>query len=81
MTSAPGTRPSWRPWASRCRPPRRTPAVARSAYSDPAVFERYQAGPTIAKALDDLGASADYGELATQGDTEAAVLRLLRQRS
>jgi DNA topoisomerase IB len=58
-----------------------TPAVARSAYIDPAVFERYQAGKTIAKVLGELGATADYGELATQGDAEAAVLRLLRQRS
>jgi DNA topoisomerase IB len=58
-----------------------TPAVARSAYIDPAVFARYQAGRTIARALDELGASADYGELATRGGAEKAVLRLLRQRA
>jgi DNA topoisomerase IB len=58
-----------------------TPAVARSAYIDPAVFERYQAGATIAKVLDELGATTDYGELATQGGVEAAVLRLLRKRT
>jgi DNA topoisomerase IB len=58
-----------------------TPAVARSAYIDPAVFDRYQAGSTIAKALGELGAGAEYGELATQGSAETAVLRLLRQRA
>jgi DNA topoisomerase IB len=58
-----------------------TPAVARSAYIDPVVFARYQAGRTIARALDELGASADYGELATQGGAEAAVLRLLKDVS
>jgi DNA topoisomerase IB len=55
--------------------------VARSAYIDPAIFVRYQAGKTIAQVLDQLGASAEYGELATQGDAEAAVLRLLKQRA
>ena len=49
-----------------------TPAVARTAYIDPAVFARYQAGRTIASALDELGASTDYGELATRGGAEAA---------
>jgi DNA topoisomerase IB len=58
-----------------------TPAVARSAYIDPAVFARYQAGRTIARALGDLGASTEYGELATRGEAEAAVLRLLRRRA
>jgi DNA topoisomerase I len=55
-----------------------TPAVARSAYIDPVVFARYQAGRTIAQVLDQLGATAEYGELATQGGAEAAVLRLLK---
>jgi DNA topoisomerase IB len=58
-----------------------TPAVARSAYIDPVVFARYQAGSTVAKALGELGADAEYGELATQGQVEAAVLRLLRRRA
>jgi DNA topoisomerase IB len=58
-----------------------TPAVARSAYIDPVVFARYQAGRTIAKALDELGADAEYGELATQGHVESAVLRLLKRRA
>ncbi len=58
-----------------------TPAVARSAYIDPAVFARYEAGRTIARALDELGASTDYGELATRGGAEEAVLRLLRQHA
>jgi len=58
-----------------------TPAVARSAYIDPAVFARYQAGRTIAGVLGELGASTDYGGLATRGAAEEAVLRLLRQRA
>jgi DNA topoisomerase IB len=58
-----------------------TPAVARSAYIDPVVFARYQAGSTIAKVLGELGADAEYGELATWGSAEEAVLRLLRQRA
>lgn len=58
-----------------------TPAVARSAYIDPVVFARYQARKTIAQVLDQLGASAEYGELATQGGAEAAVLKLLKKQA
>ena len=58
-----------------------TPAVARSAYIDPVVFARYQAGKTIVQVLDQLGASAECGELATQGDAEAAVLKLLKKQA
>ena len=56
-----------------------TPAVARGSYIDPRVIERYENGATIRHALADLGASSEFGELATQGRPEAAVLRLLRE--
>lgn len=58
-----------------------TPAVARSAYIDPRVIERYEDGATIARELGKLGSGSKFGELATQGDAEAAVLRLLRARA
>jgi DNA topoisomerase IB len=54
-----------------------TPAVARAAYIDPRIIEEYERGKTIASALDDLGASSDFGQLATQGRAERAVLRVL----
>jgi DNA topoisomerase IB len=54
-----------------------TPAVARGSYIDPRVIERYQDGITIARALGGLGAASQFGELATQGRAETAVLRIL----
>jgi DNA topoisomerase IB len=54
-----------------------TPAVARASYIDPRVIELYEQGVTIAPALRDLGRDAEFGELATQGNTERAVIRLL----
>jgi DNA topoisomerase IB len=54
-----------------------TPAVARASYIDPRVTDRYEHGMTIASVLGDLGASSDFGQLATEGRAEAAVLRLL----
>lgn len=54
-----------------------TPAVARASYIDPRVIDRYAQGRTIAPALGRLGREAGFGELATQGDAERAVLRLL----
>jgi DNA topoisomerase IB len=54
-----------------------TPAVARASYIDPRVIERYEDGVTIRRVLGDLGASTEFGELATEGRPEAAVLRLL----
>jgi DNA topoisomerase IB len=54
-----------------------TPAVARASYIDPRVFDRYAQGRTIAPALGRLGRETGFGELATQGDAERAVLRLL----
>jgi DNA topoisomerase I len=54
-----------------------TPAVARASYIDPRVTDRYEHGMTIVSVLGDLGASSDFGQLATEGRAEAAVLRLL----
>jgi DNA topoisomerase IB len=55
-----------------------TPAVCRSSYIDPRVIDLYQDGISIADDLDRLGDAARYGELATQGAIEGAVLRMLR---
>lgn len=57
-----------------------TPAVCRSAYIDPRVIDRYTDGATIARDLSALGEGAHFGELATQGAIEDAVLRLLGRR-
>ncbi|MGH3407281.1 MAG: DNA topoisomerase IB [Streptosporangiaceae bacterium] len=56
-----------------------TAAVARASYIDPRVIERYRDGITIARALGSLAASSQFGELATQGRAETAVLRILSQ--
>jgi DNA topoisomerase-1 len=58
-----------------------TPAVARSAYIDPRVIDKYNDGVTIARALDKLGADVDFGQPATRGAVESAVLRMLREAS
>jgi DNA topoisomerase IB len=50
---------------------------ARASYIDPRVIDRYEHGRTIAAALGRLGRATEFGELATQGDAERAVLRLL----
>jgi DNA topoisomerase IB len=55
-----------------------TPAVCRSSYIDPRVLDLYDDGTTIAGSLERLGADADFGQPATHGQVEAAVLRLLR---
>ncbi len=54
-----------------------TPAVARSAYIDPRVFDRFRAGVTIAGALESVGDVMEFGELAFQGEVEEAVMDLL----
>ena len=54
-----------------------TPAVARASYIDPRVIELYEDGVTIASALGDLGRGCDFGDLATRGRAENAVVRLL----
>jgi DNA topoisomerase I len=52
-----------------------TPTVARSSYIDPRVFDRFANGLTIADALgDDM---PTYGDPATQGPVEAAVIELI----
>ncbi|HLZ38543.1 MAG TPA: DNA topoisomerase IB [Mycobacteriales bacterium] len=56
-----------------------TPAVCRSSYIDPRVIDRYGDAVTIADTLADLGADAGFGQLATQGAIEEAVLQLLRE--
>jgi DNA topoisomerase IB len=55
-----------------------TPAVCRSSYIDPRVIDLYTDGVTIARSLERLGADADFGQPATHGQVEAAVLRMLR---
>jgi DNA topoisomerase-1 len=52
-----------------------TPAVARSSYIDPRVFERFEDGMTIGPALSQLGEDED--STAIQGPAEEAVLDLL----
>ena len=55
-----------------------TPAVCRASYIDPRVFDRYRDGVTIGGALDRLG-DVDFGEPATQGAVEEAVIDLLEE--
>ncbi len=61
-----------------------TPAVARSSYIDPRVFDRSRAGLTIAHALEDGLAGSDGPPSAIQGPyaegVEAAVLELIDAR-
>jgi DNA topoisomerase IB len=54
-----------------------TPAVARRSYIDPRVIALYHDGVTIAPTLARLGEDRDFGELATRGQAERAVLDLL----
>ena len=56
-----------------------TPAVCRASYIDPRVFDRYNAGVTIGGALEELG-DVEFGEPATQGAVEEAVLDLLEEQ-
>ena len=56
-----------------------TPAVCRSSYIDPRVIDLYDDGFTVATSLERLGAEGDFGQPATHGMVEAAVLRLLRK--
>jgi DNA topoisomerase IB len=55
-----------------------TPAVCRASYIDPRVIDRYNDGLTVHDALHSLGAGGHFGELATKGAIEDAVLRLLQ---
>ncbi len=56
-----------------------TPAVARASYIDPRVVDLYDGGMTVAADLDHLGEDSQPGDLATQGEVEQAVLRMLRR--
>ncbi|GAA3832960.1 DNA topoisomerase IB [Sphaerisporangium flaviroseum] len=56
-----------------------TPAVARASYVDPRVIQAYEKGRTIERSLSELGADADFGQLATHGGVERAVMALLRR--
>ena len=56
-----------------------TPAVCRSSYIDPRVIDLYYDGVTIYPALERLGADTAFGQPATHGQVEAAVLKLLRK--
>jgi hypothetical protein len=53
-----------------------TPAVARSAYIDPRVLDRFRDGYTIEPVLE-LGDEPDIGQPAIQGRVEEAVLDLI----
>ena len=55
-----------------------TPAVCRSAYIDPRVFDRFDSGQTIRPSLKRLVAAGDPGEFVEREKIERAVLRLLR---
>lgn len=55
-----------------------TPAVCRSSYIDPRIIDLFEQGQTIAKDLRLLGDGVSYGQPATQGAIEQAVLGLLR---
>jgi DNA topoisomerase IB len=54
-----------------------TPAVARASYIDPRVIARYEDGITIASSLADLGQGQEFGDVATKGKAEQALLRLM----
>ncbi|MBT2478840.1 DNA topoisomerase IB [Streptomyces sp. ISL-94] len=54
-----------------------TPAVCRASYINPRLFELFENGVTVKPALDRLGKGVEYGQPATHGEIEAAVLRLL----
>lgn len=54
-----------------------TPAVARASYIDPRIIDLYEQGTTIEPVLGDLGKGREFGELATRGQAEQAVLKVL----
>ncbi|MEA2496903.1 MAG: topoisomerase [Thermoleophilaceae bacterium] len=56
-----------------------TPAVARAAYIDPRVLDRFRDGYTIEPVLMDLGEEPDLGQPAIQGRVEEAVLHLINE--
>ena len=54
-----------------------TPAVARASYIDPRVIALYEDGLSIAPILADLGKDQEFGDVATKGTAEKAVLKLI----
>jgi DNA topoisomerase-1 len=58
-----------------------TPAAARASYIDPRVIARYEDGITIASSLADLGKGREFGDVATKGHAEQALLRLVSSGS
>jgi DNA topoisomerase-1 len=54
-----------------------TPAVCRSAYIDPRVFDRFDSGETIRAALDEIATEPDPGEFPDRERIEAEVLDLI----
>ncbi len=56
-----------------------TPAVARTSYVDPRVVDLFEDGVTIEPMLRRLGDGAGFGEPATHGAVERAVLEMLRK--
>jgi DNA topoisomerase IB len=56
-----------------------TPAVARAAYIDPRVFDRFRDGYTIEPVLIDLAEEPDIGQPLIQGRVEEAVLDLINE--
>jgi DNA topoisomerase-1 len=56
-----------------------TPAVCRKSYIDPRVIDLYEDGITILPSLEKLGDGWAFGQPATHGAVEAAVLKLLRK--
>jgi DNA topoisomerase I len=55
-----------------------TPAVCRSAYIDPRVFDRFDSGETIRPSLMRLEREADPGQFPDREAIERAVIRLLK---
>ncbi|HEX4256649.1 MAG TPA: DNA topoisomerase IB [Streptosporangiaceae bacterium] len=56
-----------------------TPAVARASYIDPRIISLYERDITIAPTLTELGEGQEFGDVATNGQAEEAVLKLLSE--
>ena len=74
---ASGPSPAWsRRWPATSATPRPWPGPPTSTRASSA---HYQDGRTIAAVLGDLGRDSDFGDLATRGRAEGAVLKLLAE--
>jgi DNA topoisomerase IB len=58
-----------------------TPAVARASYIDPRIIALYEEGITIAPVLRDLGKNQEFGDVATKGNAERSVLRMIEDNA